>query len=266
MDLNWYNKLNKGRCIYRSPQNIEVYQNSKFIWIQFNALFIQSMIVKKKPHHPILPYLNHFLLFTKLTPGPICLLGLGGGCVVHILRPLLDQHSLTAVEIHEDMIHIAKQFFKLPEHQNLNIICNSAENFMSQNQKKYKHLLIDLGNATGFPKECRTTLFIEHCYAALEEGGILMMNLTHYSDISFFKPIIQSIFRQNPLIIEADGNWILSVNKNSTKKILINMLKNSGFLKSFYWHSGLGEMISLHNNWIGKIKYFINKFIKTNRI
>jgi spermidine synthase len=255
MDFNWYRKLHEGRCIFRSKQKIEVYANSKFIWIQFNTRFIQSMIIKKKPHRVVLPYLHHFLLFTKLFPGNICLLGLGGGCAIHLLKPLLKEHTITAVELHEDMIHIAKNF-----------ICDSAEHFMSRNTRQYQHLLVDLGDADGFPIPCKTEKFIRDCYHALTIQGQLMINLTHFSDVEFFKPIIKQLFNENPLIIEADGNWIISINKNTSKKKIIHMLEYTGHVKSLNWHPGHGELLTLNNQWFTKIKRFLFKLKNVNRI
>jgi spermidine synthase len=266
MDFNWYRKLNEGRCIYRSKQNIEVYENSKFLWIQFNARFIQSMIIKKRPQRPVLPYLHQFLLFTKLSPGNICLLGLGGGCAIHLLRPLLQEHTITAVELHEDMIHIAKKFFNIPQHPNLHIICNSAEQFISNNTEQYQHLLVDLGDLDGFPKLCKTEKFIVDCYHALASHGQLMINLTHFSDVTFFKSIIKEIFNENPLIIEADGNWILSINKNTPREVIIHMLQSNGHIKSLHWHPGHGELLTLNHQWFTKIKQFLFRLKNENRI
>ena len=266
MDFNWFRKLNEGRCIYRSKQNIEVHENSKFLWIQFNARFIQSIIIKKRPHRPVLPYLHHFVLFTKLSPGNVCLLGLGGGCAIHILKPLLQKHNITAIELHEDMIDIAKNFFNIPAHPNLLIICNSAERYMSQNTNQYQHLLVDLGDLEGFPKSCKTKQFIHDCYHALANEGQLMINLTNFTDVTFFKPFIKDVFNENPLIIEAEGNWIVSINKNTPRETIIHMLQYSGYIKSMYWHPGHGELLSLNHQWLTNIKRFLFRLKNATRI
>lgn len=263
MDFNWYNKMLQGRCIYRSQQNIEVFENSQYRWIQFNARFIQSMISKKKPHLPVLPYLPHFLLFTRIFPGNICLLGLGGGCALHVLSLHLN-HALVAVERYEDMIHIAKTFFNIPEHPNIHIVHDSAEHFIANTQNQYRHLLIDLGDKEGFPESCRNQTFIDHCYHALQDKGILMLNLSHYPDLNFFKPLLKLQFSQSPLVIEADGNWILSVGKKISRDDILQKLQQMGYLKSHHWHPGHGELLTLHPAWLIKIKQFFLKFLDAN--
>lgn len=263
MDVDWYKKMLRGRCIHRSKQAIEVFENRQYIWIQFNTRFIQSMISKKKPHQPILPYLPNFLLFTQIYPGNICLLGLGGGSAIHALLPHV-QHQITAVELYEDMIDIANKYFKLPKHPNIKIIHASAEEFVEKNTQKYRHLLVDLGDQEGFPSQCRNEIFVKHCYHTLDHNGFMMLNLTQFSDLNFFKPLLKAEFNQIPLVIEADGNWILAIGKNISRACIIEKLQQMGYIKSLNWHPGHGELLRLHPRWLRKIKQCIFKFFGTH--
>lgn len=233
-------------CLYQSPQGIFVYQHRQYRWVLFNDLYVQTMIDTKHPKRPILPYLNPMLDLLDLQQGKICLLGLGGGGLVHALDN--KNYSMTVVEKFPEMIEVAKQFFFIKETSKLSIICDCAASFLNQTQQQFSHIIIDLGDAYGFPKECHTQNFFSAAYEHLEDHGLLILNLTSHSQIKDFSNFLQIAFKQRPLPIYAQGNWLLvAIKGEQARKNFINQLDEQHLIKTFSWDSELGEQIYLNS-------------------
>jgi len=236
-----------GKRIYKSLDNICVYENRKYRWVLFDKRFIQTLIKKRQPSKPMLPYIKTFLIFTDFFPGQICLLGLGGGSILHTLAKNKQHASMTIVEKYAEMIHIAKTYFDLPQPFNYQILCLPAEEFVTESTQSYDHLLIDLGDKNGYPKECQTPFFFEHCYRILKSKGLLALNITHHAQMNDFKAILQDIFHQAPVAFSAKGNWILFIGKGISKDELMQKLIDEHLLKKWVWSHQYGE-ISLINS------------------
>lgn len=117
------------------------------------------------PSKPLLPYLPAMILFVKQIQGDVCLLGLGGGGAIHAMKH--SAHHIVAVEKYGEMIFICRQYFYIHQQEQLEIVQQSAEAFIQQNQKPFDHILIDLCDHFGFPKECRNIAFLGQCYNSL---------------------------------------------------------------------------------------------------
>lgn len=247
--MNIYKQLEakQKNCIYKSPQGILVYQRHRYRWVLFNDLYIQTMIDTKKLERPLLPYLNPMLKLLSITPGQLCLLGLGGGGAIHALNPFL--HQITVVEKYQEMIDIAKNFFFVKETPNLSIVCDCAANFLKQNQAQFQHIIVDLGDKYGFPGVCQNLEFFSNAYKCLTDNGLLILNLTHHSQIKDFFHLLQTVFNQRPFAISAQGNWLLVVVKGAlARERLIEQLNKAQLIKSFSWDVEFGEQMYLRSS------------------
>lgn len=253
---NWLECIKQGKCIHKSRNGIYVYENQHYRWVLFNERFIQSLMHKKKPKKALIPYLNTLSLFQKLYPGDTCLLGLGAGSIVHHINHV--DHSLDVVEIHPDMIEIAEKFFYLPQSPQLRIHCQCANEFLQTHPETFFHILVDLGDENGFPEQLKNQAFFKHIYQRLKPGGFLAVNLCQFHDLNVFKKLLKEVFGYYPLVIEAQGNWILFARKNHSKQSLVDTLKENCHLKSFIWHPTYGEIAHLHQPWIQKIQAFLS--------
>ena len=252
---HWTHLIKTGKCIYKSHHNIYVYENSKYRWLLFNEHFIQSLMNKKNPKKILIPYLDVMLIFPNLYPGKTCLLGLGGGSIV---RHLIDKNfSVKVVEILPDMIEVAKHFFHLPSTEQLTIHCTCAQTFLIQTNEQFDHLIVDLGDYSGFPQNLKNKSFIELIFKAMKPGGYCTINLPQFYDIAWFKTLIQEVFSHLPVVIEAQGNWILLIQKQEKKQVLIDILLQKNHLKHLTWHPYYGEIAVLHRPWVQKIKNYL---------
>ena len=93
-------------------------------------------------------------------PANVLLLGLGGGCVIDLLRNEFDfEGKITAVELDKVVIEIAEQEFGHHQDKNLEIICDDAFNFINTNSSKYDLIIVDLFIDTEIPDFCYTVNF-----------------------------------------------------------------------------------------------------------
>lgn len=249
-----------SKLIFRSPNAISVYQRKSYRWILFNHKFIQTMIHVQKPHKIVLPYLHSLLIFAQEYPGPVLLLGLGGGAAVHILNRQHPLTPITVVEKHQEMIVLAKKFFFLPQTSNLEIVCADASHYIYNCNQKFKHILIDLGDESGFPKSCMAPDFFQKASHMLTHDGILCLNISNSKDIDIFKIIFKNLFQREPLIIYADGNWIICHSQQG-QNYLLQQLKQGNYLKTHVWRPSHGAYLTLRSRKIAAFICFAKKIL-----
>jgi spermidine synthase len=237
-------KLSKR--IYQSPSGINVEENFIFRWVSFDDEAVQSLIKKRHPHLSVIPYIKPFLSFAKHTPEKTLLLGLGGGSCVHELKECIQNHRLTVIEASAEMIQIAKDYFSLPSHPNIEIICDKAEIFLTNNQRQFRHILIDLGETKGFPKDCSNSDFFQAGLDAMDDDGIMCINLAKFEDTQKVKECLKKVLAQKPLCVEIEKNYLLYVTKTLPKNQLIAHLKQNFSIVSHSWDPIHGEVLSIN--------------------
>ena len=71
------------------------------------------------------------------------ILGFGAGSVAKVIRKKWSKVKITGVEIDPMVIKIAKEYFKVDEIPNLQIINKDAEVFIKETKKKFDLVLVD---------------------------------------------------------------------------------------------------------------------------
>lgn len=93
-------------------------------------------------------------------PANVLLLGLGGGCVIDLLRNEFGfEGKITAIEMDKVVIDIAESEFGHKPDDNLQIICDDALNFVNTTKSKYDLIIVDLFIDTEIPDFCYTVSF-----------------------------------------------------------------------------------------------------------
>ena len=129
----------------------------------------------------------------------ILLLGLGGGSVIKTLRDDLDyQHKIIAIDIDPIIISIAHDEFNIIEDNNLEIICIEALEFMSQNDKEFDLIIIDLFVDTKIPDSFYSYSFWQHIIKATSLKGSILFNASlHDYDDEKLTSIIKLLNKNN---------------------------------------------------------------------
>ncbi len=75
----------------------------------------------------------------------ILVLGMGAGSVITLLREKYDlKCSITAIEKDKVVIELAKQYFNIDRHKNLEVINDDAYNFVFRTENKYDLIISDI--------------------------------------------------------------------------------------------------------------------------
>lgn len=230
-----------GRCIYDAGTGVQVYQNLLYRWLKFNSRAIQSMISRFKPERPALNYLKPFIYSVQIEPGSCCMLGLGGGGVVHALKPELSKNTITVYESNAEVIEIAQRYFKIKSHPNLTIVNDNAHT-LSESPQRFKHILIDIYSATTFPKDCINEDFFKTCQQAMEDQGYLIVNLANRSNQPIILGIMRKLFNRSTLIIPVpkSQNIIIVARLNCSVRSYAEYLIETKRIRSVYWEPDWG--------------------------
>lgn len=223
-------------------ENIAVYENRWYRWLTFSNSIIQTCIHRHHPHQYALSYINPFTLGVRTHPGELCLLGLGGGGVLHAIQPHLNSSSITAIESNTKMIQIAYEYFMLGHIKNLEIIHADANLFVRNSAQQYQHLLIDLFSEQGMPSFCSQIDFITHGQQLLTKDGLMSMNFAYISDAWQTLPFIRARFGQNTICIpvKKSGNLIVIASQNHLNHNWLEPWLKIRALKKVIWDASWG--------------------------
>ncbi len=235
----WKTKF--GRCIDQMP-GVYVYQNFFYRWLTFDSQAIQTLIHRYQPHRHSLRYLIPFSLGVRTKPGTCCLLGLGGGGVVHKIQPYLKDKTITAVELDQNVIQMAYKHFMLESLENLKVIHQDAYLFIKTSQYQYMHILVDLYSAHHFPLSCQNADFFACCKQRLCENGIISMNLASIQDAWQILQHIRLIFGQNTLCIPVKGTANMVILAMHSSNMYFNWWLQVKTLKKIIWDSQWGHV------------------------
>lgn len=191
---------------------IRIFDDGKYRILSFADGDEQSRIQLKTPHVLQHEYTQAMLLaLMDRTPKRACILGLGGGALVHALDQSVRGIHITAVELRPDIIDVAKEYFRLPQGKRFDIICNDAIDFIKTNtSKKFDMVLTDLYQHFGMDKRVATEQFLEHAKQQLKADGILVMNCWEEHQYQYdLKDALLKRFSHVTALDTGCGNWVV---------------------------------------------------------
>lgn len=138
----------------------------------------------------------------RLNPGGnlaiknIAVIGVGGGDVLHLLRDEFPLAHITAVDIDEKVIHIAKEYFGLNEMKNIALVVQDAQDFVKK-QKTYDLIVLDLYIGNDIPPFLASRAFLTDVKKRLSAQGAVVVNFLKASEGASnggFEMVARSIF------------------------------------------------------------------------
>jgi len=149
-------------------------------------------------------YLNFKLAFQKLnwlqfSGKNVLILGLGLGSIVYILEKIFEKSDLsfTAVEIDDQVIHLASKYL-LPDIQSpIEFICADAMTFSMVSEQQYDLICMDIFLDDFVPHKFETRAFMQQLEMLLSPNGLLMYNRLAQTkaDIQKNEKLLKNIFR-----------------------------------------------------------------------
>ncbi len=163
--------------------NIEISESAGVRYLHFGSHWIQGAMRIARPWALELDYTREMMAALLLRPGTewpktVLLIGLGAASLTKFLHRHRPEAKLTVVEIDADVVHVARQYFKLPEeNERLRLYIDDGASFIAANQQRFDLILVD-----GFDENARTGMldtlpFYLNCKAHLSCNGLLVANL-----------------------------------------------------------------------------------------
>lgn len=193
----------KANTAYNS---IFVECNDEFWTLRTAEQDLQSRINRQNPEQLILKnlqYLMGILLFLS-TPKNICLLGTGGGALIHFLRHYYPGSQMTAIEIDGELLDIMHNKMALPVADvKLTYIIDDAAHYIENCQDQFDLIIVDLFLGNRSPDWLLQPDSIQRLYAMLSDNGGLSYNLVIDSENDFneFYTSLQRIFHQQTICL-----------------------------------------------------------------
>lgn len=140
---------------------------------------IQSGMSLLKPYALEIEYTRMMMGFLLFQPAPpnILMVGLGGGSLAKFCHRYLTHSCLDVVEIDPAVIALRREFLVPEDDERLHVWCADGADFVAGRRQDVDVLLIDGYDPDGMSPTLCEPAFYEHCYAALAEQGVLVLNL-----------------------------------------------------------------------------------------
>lgn len=121
--------------------------------------------------------LKHFGFERVVKMNHILVLGVAGGSVIKTLVDEIHfEGKITGVDIDPHIIQIAKDYFKLDEIKNLEIVIEDAFEFVLKTKDKYDLIIIDIFQDMNMPNFLFENFFINRVCYLLNNQGLVLFN------------------------------------------------------------------------------------------
>ncbi|NLQ16332.1 spermidine synthase [Marinomonas sp. M1K-6] len=195
---------------------IRVFDDGQYRILSFAEGDEQSRIRLSTPHilqHEYTQAMMLPLLFCE--PKRVCILGLGGGTLLHALHHTVPAIHITAVELRQEVMDAAEMYFKLPKGKRITLdVANAIDYIAAGLPKKVDILMTDLYNTEGMDRSVLQASFIEHCANNIKEEGWLALNcwVDHKNNQALID-IIKQHFNDVRALDTGSGNWVIIAGK-----------------------------------------------------
>ena len=169
----------------------------------------QSSVEEEWIYHEVLIH-PALILYGKKKNLEILVLGAGEGATLREILKHKNIKSINTVDIDREAVDIFKKFF--PEmhqgffdHPKVNLIFDSAENFLAKSNKKYDVIYLDISDLGYYNLSSRVKKSETHFYNLirknLDQNGVLAMHSTNFSEVNYaghirLKKILEKVFKK----------------------------------------------------------------------
>lgn len=166
--------------------DISVCENPVGRFLKYGISY-QAGIVNTEFYKGNIPYLNYFLIPYVLRPEAknILVIGFGSGLLVNQYEKLFDNlESIDIVDIEENILYLAKEFFGFKESEKFNFNLQDALVYLRNNSKKYDIIAVDVAGNEGLDKRFFEKEFYGLIKKSLKDDGIYIFNSCANTDLS----------------------------------------------------------------------------------
>ena len=160
--------------------SIEVSEQAGVRYLHFGSEWIQGAMRLSRPNALELAYTRDFMAALLLRPEAkrFLLIGLGAGSIAKFIYHHIPESHLTVVEINPKVLHVAREFFLLPQDdKRLNNVIDDGALYIQKTLAQFDIIFVD-----GFDRHARvgaldTQAFYQACRAHLSDNGLMAVNL-----------------------------------------------------------------------------------------
>lgn len=151
-------------------------------YLHFGSRLIQGAMRMSRPYVLELEYTREMMIPLLLRPDAwprnVLVIGLGAASLIRFLWRHRPRARLVVVELREDVVHAAAQFFRLPDDPaRVEIEIGDGAEYVERDGKSFDLILVDGYDARGRVGALDTGRFYVHCRRRLEAGGMLTTNV-----------------------------------------------------------------------------------------
>lgn len=147
--------------------------------LHFTLGELQSRMLTHQPWRLDVDYTRTMMGFLLFQPAPahIGMIGLGGGSLAKFCYRQLPASRMTVLEINPQVIALRREFRIPDDDERFRVIAADGALFLRTEAPAFNVLLVDGFDHEGQPAALCSQRFYEDCFAALDEGGVLVVNL-----------------------------------------------------------------------------------------
>lgn len=171
------------RVIYRGPRDsgITVAEDDSLRNLYLDGDVLQSSMQLADPNTLHLEYSQAMMCALLFQPVPrkVLLVGLGGGSLAKFLLECCPGAEIEVAEINPEVVMVARQYFLLPESENLRITTAPGEEVAADRLAAgslYDLLFVDAFDDHGPARALLKGDFLRRCRALLAPSGVFAMN------------------------------------------------------------------------------------------
>ena len=177
--------------------------------LHLDKLSIQSEMRLDDPDELVLGYTRAMMCSMLFLPDPkhIAMIGLGGGSLAKYCYRYLPRSHILALEINAGVIALRNEFAIPPDDERFLVRLADGADYVADDTEKVDVLFVDGFDATGQAEQLGTQAFYDGCFAKLNEGGVLAVNLWFgYPNYDKYVARIRKSFAGQIVIVDADGD------------------------------------------------------------
>ncbi len=189
---------------------VMVFDSAELRILSFDGHIEQSCVAKSRPWRLQYAYTQAMMLSLIFQNSPLsaAVLGLGGGSIARSLQYFYPQCQITAVELRESVVNIAKDWFFLEESPQLDIRIDRAENWLDSYPNKHTLIFTDLFHVAGMEGVQIERSYLSQCKTCLADNGILVINMwgsDNKEDEREARQTLNDVFGENTLMLPIMG-------------------------------------------------------------
>ena len=197
----------------RAP-HVTISEEDGVRYLHFGTIWVQGAMRIARPFKLELEYQQQMMAPLLFVPQPsrVCILGLGAAALAKACWRALPDAEIEVVEISEEVVQAAYQWFKLPEDERLTVTLADAAEFVAHPRRRatVDMLQVDLYDAAARGPVCDDAAFYRNCRRLLARGGVAAFNLFGRSYEASFERIAAAFSDHAVVLPEAEaGNRIV---------------------------------------------------------